>query len=214
MAIKVLIADDHQMVREGLKQLLEMSGKIQVVGQAGSGMECLQLVENLKPDVVLLDINMPNMDGITTLSYIKNRNYKCKTIMLTIHNEVDYLIKANELNCEGYILKDSDSVTLEKAIYTVYQGGKYIEPKMGALLNNTLINRERDFDKLNSLSNRETSILKLIAKGYANKDIADELNITERTVKNHISNIFKKIGTSDRTQAAVFAIKYNLIKIN
>lgn len=214
MAIKVLIADDHKMVREGLKQLLEMSGKIQVVGQAGDGMDCLSKIEAVKPDIVLLDINMPNMDGITTLTYIKNKKYPCKVIMLTIHNEVDYLIKSNDLKCEGYILKDADSVTLEKAIISVYQGNKYIEPKMGALLNNTLVNRDRDFDKLKSLSTRETTILKLIAKGYSNKDIGEELKITERTVKNHVSNMLKKIGATDRTQAVVFAIKYNLIKIN
>lgn len=214
MSIKIIIVDDHQMVSEGLKQLLELSGKIKVVGQASNGMECLSLIENLKPDIVLLDINMPNLDGITTLSYIKNKKYSCKVIILTIHSEVDYLIKANELECDGYILKDSDSATLEKAIYTVYEGNKYIEPKMGALLNNTLVNRERDFDKLELLSSREIEILKLIARGMSNKDIADSLKITERTVKNHISNLFKKIGVTDRTQAAVFAIKCNLVKIN
>lgn len=213
MSVRVLIADDHQMVREGLKQLLEMSGKIQVVGQAGDGLECLDKIIGTNPDVVLLDINMPGMDGLTALQQIKRKNYKCKVIIVTIHNEVDYLIKSNEWNCEGYVLKDSDGATLEKAILTVYEGGRYIEPKLATLLNNTLVNRDRDFDKLNALSAREVRVLKLIAKGLSNRDISEELNISERTVKNHVSSIFKKIDANDRTQAAVFAIKYNLVKI-
>lgn len=213
MSIRVLIADDHQMIREGLKQLLEMFGKIQVVGQASNGIECLDKIIGTNPDVVLLDINMPVMDGLTTLQQIKKKNYKCKVIMLTIHNEVDYLLKCNELKCEGYVLKDSDGTTLEKAILAVYNGERYIEPKLAALLNNTLINRDRDFDKLNALTAREVTVLKLIAKGLSNREISNELNISERTVKNHLSRIFKKIDANDRTQAAVFAIKYNLVKI-
>lgn len=211
--IKVLIVDDHLMVREGLTQLLEYSGKLEVIGQAGNGEECLEKIKTLNPDIVLLDINMPVMDGIEALEQIKRQGYSCKVILLTIHNEVDYLIRCNELQCEGYILKDSDVATLESAIFSVYEGNRYLEPKLAPLLNNTLINRDKDLDKLKSLTKREVDVLKLIAKGMLNREIAEDLHISERTVKNHISNIFKKIDATDRTQAAVFAIKYNIIKI-
>ncbi len=211
--IKVLIADDHQMVREGLKQLLEMSGEVQVVSQAQNGQECLDKIIGTKPDIVLLDINMPVMDGLTALHQIKKKNIKCKVILLTIHNDVDYVIRSNELGCEGYIVKDSDFATLEKGIITVYNGERYIQPSLIPYLNNALINRDKDNDKIKLLSKREMSVLKLMAMGMPNKDIAGELNISERTVKNHISSIFKKLETTDRTQAAVFAIKNNLIQV-
>ena len=213
MAVNILLADDHRMVREGLKQLLETDSEINVVAEAGDGYECLNLTNKTKPDIVLLDINMPNMDGIQVLNIMKQRKMLCKVIVLTIHNEIEYLVKALEIGCDGFILKDSDFDTLKKAIFSVYSGETYIEPSLMPLLNSSLAERDVLKEKVSDLTRREMEVLKMIASGAFNKEIALTLNISERTVKNHVSNIFKKIGVSDRTQAAVFAIKNNIISI-
>ena len=137
----------------------------------------------------------------------------CKVIVLTIHNEIEYLVKALEIGCDGFVLKDSDFDTLKKAIFSVYSGETYIEPSLMPLLNASLAERDVLKEKVSDLTRREMEVLKMIASGAFNKEIALTLNISERTVKNHVSNIFKKIGVSDRTQAAVFAIKNNIISI-
>lgn len=213
MAVNILLADDHRMVREGLKQLLETDSEINVVAEAGDGYECLNLTNKTKPDIVLLDINMPNMDGIQVLNIMMQQKMLCKVIVLTIHNEIEYLVKALEIGCDGFILKDSDFDTLKKAIFSVYSGETYIEPSLMPLLNSSLAERDVLKEKVSDLTRREMEVLKMIASGAFNKEIALTLNISERTVKNHVSNIFKKIGVSDRTQAAVFAIKNNIISI-
>lgn len=213
MKIKVLIADDHKMVREGLKQLLEIDGDIEVIGEAGDGYECLNLTNKTNPDVVLLDLNMPNLDGLQVLNIMKQQKMPCKIIVLTINNEVDYLLNALDAGCDGYVLKDSDFDTLKSAIMTVYEGEQYIEPSLVPFLNSSLAERDVMMEKIHDLTKRELEVLKLVAMGSFNKEIGASLNISERTVKNHVSNIFKKIGVSDRTQAAVFAIKNNLITI-
>lgn len=211
--INVMIADDHSLIREGLKQLLEFDGTIKVVGEASNGVECLDKLNTYSPDVLLLDINMPEMNGIEVLEKMKDANSKIKVLILTVHNEMDYLMKAVEIGVDGYILKDSESSELKKAISAVKDGENYIQPSLIPALNNQLVNRDTDKDKISSLTNRELEVLVQVANGMFNKEIAMNLNISERTVKNHISNIFKKIDVSDRTQAAVFAIKNNIIKL-
>ncbi len=211
--INVMVADDHSMVREGIMNLLELDDNITVVGFAKDGIDCLKKVQELKPDVLLLDINMPNMNGIEVLKELKSRKNKVKVIMLTIHNEGEYILKAVEIGCEGYVLKDSDSATLKKAIYSVYIGEAFIQPDLIPILNQKLMNKGAEDEQLEKLTKREVEVLILLSEGLFNKEIAYKLNISERTVKNHISNIFKKINVSDRTQAAVFAIKNNLVKL-
>lgn len=211
--INVMIADDHSLIREGLKQLLEFDGTIKVVGEASNGVECLDKLNTYSPDVLLLDINMPEMNGIEVLEKMKDANSKIKVLILTVHNEMDYLMKAVDIGVDGYILKDSESSELKKAISAVKDGENYIQPSLIPALNNQLVNRDTDKDKISSLTNRELEVLVQVANGMFNKEIAMNLNISERTVKNHISNIFKKIDVSDRTQAAVFAIKNNIIKL-
>lgn len=213
MSIKLIIADDHSMVREGLKQLLELDGELEVVAEAADGIEVLEKLETIKPDILLLDINMPNMNGLETLRNIKQQNIKVKVLILTIHNEIEYLMRAVEIGCDGYVLKDSDSNLLKKAIHTVFEGEKFVQPSLTPALNAAMTNKALVDDKLNELTRREIEVLKLIAEGLFNKEIAAKLNISERTVKNHVSNIFKKIDVSDRTQAAVFAIKNNLVNL-
>lgn len=213
MAVNILLADDHRMVREGIRCLLENVSEFNVVGEAADGYECISLVNKTKPNIVLLDIDMPNMNGIDTLRIIKEQKMICKVIMLTRHNEIDYLMKALEIGCDGYILKESSFETLLKAIFKVYSGNNYIEPNLMPLLNANLEEKSNIKKRISELTKREIDVLKMIASGAFNKEIASTLNISERTVKNHISNIFKKIQVSDRTQAAVFAIKNGIITI-
>lgn len=213
MAITIVITDDHSMIREGLKQLLELDENFRVIGQAGDGIECLRLLKKELPDVLLLDINMPNMNGIEVLEHLKKEYSQIKVLILTIHNEVEYLLKAVDIGCNGYILKDSNSAMLKKAIHSVYEGDSFIQPDLIPILNAGLVERDSSEGALGGLTKREIEVLKLLAEGLFNKEIAYKLNISERTVKNHVSNIFKKINASDRTQAAVFAIKNNLVDL-
>lgn len=208
-----MIADDHSLVREGIKQLLEFDGSVKVVSEASNGVECLERLEKSIPDVLLLDINMPVMNGLEVLEEIKKRRYHVKVLILTVHNELEYLIKAVDIGVDGYILKESESAELKRAIQSVVSGENYIQPSLIPALNNRLANRDIDKDKIDSLTSRELEVLVRVANGMINKEIATNLNISERTVKNHVSNIFKKIDVSDRTQAAVFAIKNNIIKL-
>lgn len=213
MAITVMITDDHSMIREGLKNLLELDGDIKVIAEAENGVECLEQLNQYFPDVLLLDINMPKMNGLEVLQNIKERHLKVKVLVLTVHNEVEYLMKAIDIGVEGYILKDSESDELKKAINAVYSGETYIQPNLIPRLNAKMIEKNKYVDKIECLTNRELEVLKLLSVGMFNKEIAEDLSISERTVKNHVSNIFKKLEVTDRTQAAVFAIRNNLIQI-
>lgn len=213
MAIKIMIADDHSMIREGLKSLLELEGDIQVVAEAEDGVDCLEKLKICTPDVLLLDINMPRKNGLEVLQTLKSSKSKVKVLVLTVHNEVEYLMKAVDIGVDGYVLKDSESAELKKAIFSIVEGENYIQPSLIPSLNSKMIEKNRDEGKIESLTKRELEVLKLLAVGMYNKEVAEKLNISERTVKNHVSNIFKKIEVTDRTQAAVFAIRNNLIEL-
>ena len=215
MAINIMITDDHSMIREGLKQLLELEDNFKVIAEASDGKECLEILSHTKPDILLLDINMPNMNGLEVLEVLnKEKERPVKVLVLTVHNEVEYLLKAVQIGIDGYVLKDSESAELKKAILAVVDGETYIQSDLIPMLNAKLLSLENDRDKVESLTKREVDVLKNLAVGMYNKEIAEKLDISERTVKNHISNIFKKINVTDRTQAAVFAIRNNLINVH
>ena len=213
MAVKVMITDDHSMIREGLKNLLELDGDIEVIAEAEDGEDCLNKLEAVKPDVLLLDINMPKMNGLEVLQNLKSRRSKLKVLVLTVHNEIEDLMKAVDIGVSGYVLKDSESAELKKAILTIADGETYIQPSLIPALNSKMIEKNEDEGRIDSLTRRELEVLKLLAVGMYNKEVAEKLNISERTVKNHVSNIFKKLEETDRTQAAVFAIRNNLINL-
>lgn len=208
-----MIADDHSMIREGLKQLLELEGEFEVIEEACDGEECIEKLKSVTPDILLLDINMPKMNGLEVLQKMKEMKWQTKVLVLTVHNEVEYLLKAVDIGVNGYLLKDSESAELKKAILSVVNGEDYIQPSLIPLLNAKMIDRNKDNEKLEKLTKRELQVLKLLSIGKLNRQVAEELDISERTVKNHVSNIFKKIDVKDRTQAAVFAIRNNLINI-
>jgi len=206
--IEIIIADDHMMIREGLKQLLELDGTMKVIAEANDGEECLNLLnKRIHPDILLLDINMPKKNGIEVLEYIKQNKIPVKVLILTVHNEVEYLLKAVDIGIDGYLLKDSSYDELKEAIDVVISGNTYIQPSLLPALNESMEDYALDKEKIEWLTKRELDVLQLISKGCSNKKISDELTISERTVKNHISHIFRKIDVEDRTQAAVFAIR-------
>lgn len=206
--IEIIIADDHMMIREGLKQLLELDGTMKVIAEANDGEECLNLLnKKIHPDILLLDINMPKKNGIEVLEYIKQNKIPVKVLILTVHNEVEYLLKAVDIGIDGYLLKDSSYDELKEAIDVVISGNTYIQPSLLPALNESMEDYALDKEKIECLTKRELDVLRLISEGCSNKKISDELTISERTVKNHISHIFRKIDVEDRTQAAVFAIR-------
>ncbi len=212
--IKILIADDHSMVRQGLKQIVELENDIEVVSQASNGKEAVRLAMEMNPDIILMDINMPDLNGIQALSELKTMGCQSKVIVLTIHAEREYLLKTVQLGAAGYVLKDADSDVLIKAIRNVYRGKTYIQPTMTTELIKEFNQGSTTIEKPKHelLTKREVEVLELITEGMLNKEIAAQLYISEKTVKNHVSNIFKKLNVSDRTQAAIYAFKHNIKK--
>lgn len=156
---------------------------------------------------------MPKMNGLEVLKALKDRKSKVKVLVLTGHNETEYLMRAVGIGINGYVLKESESAELKKAIFTIADGETYIQPSLIPALNSKMIQKNEDELKIDALTKREMEVLKEMSVGKFNRDIAKEMKISERTVKNHISSIFKKLEVTDRTQAAVFAIRNNIIQI-
>ena len=211
--IRILIADDHIMVRQGLKQILELEKDIIVIAQASTGEEAIKLAKENTPDVILMDINMPGMNGLQAIAEMKLQNVLSRIIVLTIHEDREYLFKTLQVGAEGYVLKDADPSVLIEAIRSVNRGQSYIQANMTKELvkefNRVTLNEKVKTEE-NSLTARELEVLELIAEGMINKEIAKNLYISEKTVKNHVSNIFRKLNVSDRTQAAIYAFKHNM----
>jgi len=211
--ISVLIADDHSLIRQGLKQILELEKDITVIAQATNGSEAIQYARECKPDVILMDINMPGTNGLQAIKEIKLEKLQSKIIVLTIHEDREYLFKTLQMGAEGYVLKDAEPSVLIEAIRNVYSGQSYIQPNMTSELVkefNRVTMHEKEKHDENNLTSREIEVLELIAEGMINKEIAKQLYISEKTVKNHVSNIFRKLNVSDRTQAAIYAFKHNI----
>jgi DNA-binding NarL/FixJ family response regulator len=213
MKIKVVLADDHVLIREGLKKLLEFDGSMEVIAEAGNGVQCLEILKTVKPDILLLDINMPKLNGIDVLDELKANKSEVKVLMLTIHNEVEYLLKAVDIGAEGYILKDAGFSELKQAIETVFRGGKYIQPHLVPALKSRLASQNADREKIARLTEREIEILEQMTGGLFDNEIGEKLNINEKVVKSYVSNLIEKLELSDRNEAAMFAIKNNIVKM-
>lgn len=213
--ISVMLVDDHDLIREGIKQILELEDDIDVIGQANNGEDAIQEAVEYNPNVILLDINMPKMNGIDVLRRLKDLGVRSRVIMLTIHDDREYILETMKIGADGYILKDSDAESLVRAIRDVSRGQTYVQPSIASLLAERGMGNEEDedFQKVNALTKREYEVLTLIAEGLSNKNIADKLYISEKTVKNHVSSIFRKIEVNDRIQAAIFAFKNDIKKL-
>ncbi len=212
--IKVSLIDDQSLVRQGIKSLLELAEGIEVVGEASDGMAGLELIALKRPDVVLLDLRMPVLDGIGTLEALNQSDYFPPVLILTTFNDDELVLKAINLGIKGFLLKDVSLEDLVTAIKTLHAGKTLIQPARTSRLMQglkQLDNNINAFETPELLTERELEILRLLAAGYSNKEIAKALNLSEGTVKNHVSNILSKMGLRDRTRAVLKALDLGII---
>lgn len=214
--INMVIADDHVLFREGIKSIVEGHKDIKVVSEANNGIEVVEAANMYKPNIILLDIRMPKMNGLEALRRIKDLGIKSKVIILSSYSNKNYIIDAIKIGANGYLTKDCTSANLMKVIRNVSIGGNYLHPSLAMILKE-MGNKEDeisiDIHKIDLLSKREYEILYLIARGYSNEEIGKKLFISEKTVKNHITNIYKKIEVEDRVQAVIFAYNQGIIEV-
>jgi DNA-binding NarL/FixJ family response regulator len=212
--INVLLADDHDLFRQGLRQLLELERDIRVVGEAGDGLQVQEMVEELEPDVVLMDINMPVADGVSATREILRTRPQTGIIILTMYREDGYVFQAIRVGARGYLLKSANSSEVVAAVRAVAKGASLLDPEMTTKVLREfrrLAQRVGPEEGLGGLSETEIKLLRLVASGLSNKEIAAELSFAESTVKNKLSLLFEKIQASDRTQAAIYAITHGLL---
>jgi len=212
-AIKILIADDHPVVREGLFAMLSREGDFDVVGEAKDGMDAVNKTKELRPDIVLMDLRMPDMDGVEAMRQIKSEMPDVKFIILTTYSDDEYIFSGIEAGARAYLLKDAPREDLFKAIRAVYRGESLIQPVVASKLLDRFSELSRGTTSGEGLSGRELEVLQLMAKGAANKEISAQLSIAQSTVKTHIANIFQKLGVNDRTEAVTQALKKGIIRL-
>ena len=215
--IRILIADDHPIVRDGLKKLLTLEDDFDIVGEAADGCEVLDKVQELDPDVLLLDLRMPNLDGLSALQTLQQTNKRTRVIILTASEDKNEFVQAMKLGCSGIVLKQTAPELIVKSIRKVHGGEIWLDSHTTAAVmrqfaapgevgaTGTSKGRERS-----PLSHREREIVQLVAQGYKNKEMAEKMFISEQTVKNHLHNIFDKLGVSDRLELALYAIHKGL----
>ncbi|TGY43857.1 response regulator transcription factor [Clostridium sartagoforme] len=212
--IKVIVVDDHSLIREGLNRIISFEEDLMITGEFSNGEELLKNIDIKECNVVLLDINMPIKSGIETLKELKAVSNEIKVVMLTVENDRKTIMQAIELGADAYILKESAGAEVVNAIRNVYEGEKYIDKSLIKVMfsdfkkDASIKNNEKD--NLNFLTNRELNILFEISRGLKNKEIAEKLFLSEKTIKNYITSIFKKIEVEDRVQATIFAIRNNI----
>ncbi|EJV86434.1 MULTISPECIES: response regulator [Bacillus] len=215
MKIKVLLVDDHTVVLKGLAFFLSTQEDLELVGEANNGREALVKVGETNPDVILMDLYMPEMDGVEATAYIKKEYPNVKVIVLTSFSDQAHVLPALRAGASGYILKDVEPDQLVEAIRSAYKGNIQLHPDIAnALLSQTLPVEEKEEEhsiQVDVLTARENEVLQLLAKGMSNKEIASVLVITEKTVKAHVSSILSKLNLSDRTQAALYAVKNGIL---
>jgi len=204
--IKVLLVDDHAIVRKGIVALLETEPDIQVVGEASNGLDAVQLAERLKPDVILMDLVMPGINGIDAIRKITTQNPEARILVLTSFSTDDKVFPALKAGALGYLLKDSQPQELLDAIRQVYKGESWLHPAVARKVLNELTHIPQ-LSSHEELTGRETEVLKLLARGLSNREIADELVISEATVRTHVSSLLAKLHLASRTQAALYALR-------
>ncbi len=211
--IRIVIADDHPIVRQGLATVLSQEEDLEVVGQAGNGLEAVAQARELHPNVILMDLQMPEMDGVEAIQKIKMEASDIGVIILTTYDSDDYIFRGIEAGARGYLLKDSPPEEVLKAIHTVHKGESLIEPRVASRLIDRFSQLSQASTPEEVLSSREVQVLQLIATSAANKEIANELFIGESTVKTHIIHIFNKLGVKGRTEAVTEAAKRGIIEL-
>ena len=223
--ITIALIDDHKLFREGVKRILSFEPSFEVVAEADDGLEANEIIKEYQPDIVLMDINMPEMNGIEATKELLQNNPDLKIIILSIHEDESYVSHALQTGAQGYLLKEMDTESLMEAIKVVYDGGSYLHPKVKHNLvqeyrklvktneANTNVNEIEYRKPLHLLTKRECQVLQLLSEGQSNRKIAETLVISEKTVKNHVSNILQKMDVNDRTQAVVTAIRNGWVEV-
>lgn len=226
MTTKIVIIDDHQLFREGVKRILDFEASFTVVAEGDDGSEALELVEKFQPDVVIMDINMPNTNGVEATGHLIQKYPESKVIILSIHDDENYVTHALRTGATGYLLKEMDADALIEAVKVVADGGSYLHPRVTHNLVKEYRRLSAEGDEagkyvsqveirrpLHLLTRRECEVLQLLADGKSNRGIGEALFISEKTVKNHVSNILQKMNVNDRTQAVVVAIKNGWVEV-
>jgi len=226
-SIRVLLADDHDILRQGLKMLLSMQQEMRVVGEARTGREALVMTQELKPDVVVMDISMPDMDGLETCQLIRSQQPATQVLMLTMHESEEYFLQALRMGAAGYLVKKAAPSDLQMAINAIAQGGAFLYPGLAKALirsyvaspaSATLASHDHETVNTSSLAQalrvltpREVEVLKLVAEGRTNQEIADQLTLSIKTVQTHRANVMEKLDLRDITHLVRFAIRHGLI---
>jgi DNA-binding NarL/FixJ family response regulator len=212
-AIRILVADDHAIFRDGLRKLLEGADDVQIVGEASNGLECTKMLAKLKPDILLLDLRMPEKDGLGVLEEVNFDNLPTRVIVLTAAEDDRDVVRAMRLGARGVVLKQSASDLLHKSIRKVHEGEIWLDNRMTAEVIDAFKKSSESGQRREKplLSDREKEIVQLVAQGFRNREIGEKLFISEQTVKNHLHNIFDKLGVSDRLELALYAIHHRLI---
>ena len=213
--IRVLMADDHAIFRNGVRKLLEDDDDIQLVGEASNGNECVRMLAKLKPDILLLDLRMPDKDGLAVLEDVESDSLTTRIIVLTAAEDDRDAVRAMRLGARGIVLKQSASDLLVKSIHRVYEGQIWLDNRVTAEVMKAFAKSSEGGARRDKplLSDREKDVVQLVAQGHRNKEIAEKLFISEQTVKNHLHNIFDKLGVSDRLELALYAIHHRLIEV-
>ncbi len=212
-AIRILVADDHAIFRDGLRKLLEVADDVQIVGEASNGIECVKMLAKLKPDILLLDLRMPEKDGLGVLEEVNFDSLPTRVIVLTAAEDDRDVVRAMRLGARGVVLKQSASDLLLKSIRKVSDGEIWLDNRMTAEVIDAFKKSSESGQRREKplLSDREKEIVQLVAQGFRNREIGEKLFISEQTVKNHLHNIFDKLGVSDRLELALYAIHHRLI---
>ncbi|MBF7092435.1 response regulator transcription factor [Flavobacterium sp. ALJ2] len=218
-SIRVVLADDHVFVRDGVKSLLKNEPNIEVVGEAADGLETLEVVTNKQPDLLIVDIRMPHLTGIEVVEKLRKQNQLVKIIILTMYESEEYVLKSIKAGADGYLLKGSSKEEFLKALHTVNQGGKYFSGDVSAILIKQLLNNNFNDTLRQSLNDeviitkREKEILRLLLSGKGNKEIAETLNISKRTAEVHRFNLMKKLKVKNLMELSNKATEYSLVQI-
>jgi two-component system, NarL family, nitrate/nitrite response regulator NarL len=212
-AIRILVADDHAIFRDGLRKLLEVADDVQIVGESSNGVECTKMLAKLKPDILLLDLRMPEKDGLGVLEEVNFDSTSTRVIVLTAAEDDRDVVRAMRLGARGVVLKQSASDLLLKSIRKVHDGEIWLDNRMTAEVIDAFKKSSESGQRREKplLSDREKEIVQLVAQGFRNREIGEKLFISEQTVKNHLHNIFDKLGVSDRLELALYAIHHRLI---
>lgn len=209
--IKVIIADDHYLIRQGLKRIIDFEKDISIVGEAEDGEKAINMIKTSEPDIALLDMNMPKMNGIEVLNKAKEYKNNLKFIILTVENDRKTLFHSIDMGADGYLLKDSAGEEIIDAIKAVNKGDKYIDKSLVSVLFSDIKQKsKRETNLLDLLSKREIEVLLRISKGLSNKEIGRQLFLSEKTIKNYLTNIFRKIKANDRVHATIIALDNNI----